>query len=296
MSAPLPVEKYYSRLETKLGFRMLLGGASHHAYYRKSTTSPFPLSEGLRAMEDRLMLKLGARPGDKVMDAGCGTGVVAMHLAEYGIRVTGIDILPEHIAKANEYAEAANVRDTVRFVRGDIQQIGTEADSFDGVFAMEVLSQVVDVPVALQEMYRVLKPGRKIAIFDIEHKKLEDMDDAVARSAYVVKRAIGGHWADFGSYKTWLEEVGFVDVQIEDLSENIAPMGRLFRALSAVPYAIIQPLGLSKHFPNMYAGHNMYSNAARKNWKYLAISAKKPLAEDEKPRKENPFTDKFAIN
>jgi hypothetical protein len=82
-----------------------------------------------------------------------------------------------------------------------------------------------------------------------------------------------------GVLKGILEKVGFQDVVVRDISENALPMLRMFYLLAFIPYFIITFLGLKPYFPNTVAGYEgyVYRDAAR----YIAVSAKKPLAKGE---------------
>jgi hypothetical protein len=67
-----PLQRYYASLESKIGYRFMLGGTRHFGYYSSDTYFPFPLNRSLRAMEDHLLNTLGLRDGALVLDAGCG--------------------------------------------------------------------------------------------------------------------------------------------------------------------------------------------------------------------------------
>ena len=62
-------------------------------------------------------------PPGRALDAGCGTGKMAVHLAERGWQVTGVDAVERPLARARERAAAAGVTDRVSFVRGDVTRL-----------------------------------------------------------------------------------------------------------------------------------------------------------------------------
>lgn len=78
-----------------------------------------------------------------------------------------------------------------------------------------------------------------------------------------------------GFYKQILEEAGFVDVEEHDYSENVRPMLRLFWLLAVIPYYIIVFFQFEKNFVNAIGGAKGYY--AQRYWRYVAISARKPL-------------------
>ena len=94
------LQKYYNSLESRIGYKFLLGERRHHGYYDTGTYWPFPIDEAMRAMEDYLFRSLALEAGAQVLDAGCGAGHVAVRLAQHGLRVQGIDVVDHHLRKA----------------------------------------------------------------------------------------------------------------------------------------------------------------------------------------------------
>lgn len=77
-----------------------------------------------------------------------------------------------------------------------------------------------------------------------------------------------------------LKEAGFEEIIVEDLSDNVLPMLRMFYVLAFVPFLIISCLELQPFFINTVAGYKgyIYRHTAR----YIAISARKPLVNERK--------------
>ena len=94
------VQRYYNSLESRLGYKILLGERRHHGYYDALTYWPFPIDGAMKAMEDYLFRSLALEAGAQVLDAGCGAGHVAIRLAQHGLRVQGIDVVDHHVRKA----------------------------------------------------------------------------------------------------------------------------------------------------------------------------------------------------
>ncbi len=87
----------------------------------------------------------------KVLDIGCGTGVNAVHLDSMGFEVTGIDLSKTAIEKFTERGFSGLVHDIT-------SNIPFEDNSFEMVFASEVIEHLDDVNAFLSEIQRVLKP------------------------------------------------------------------------------------------------------------------------------------------
>lgn len=101
------------------------------------------------------------RRGDRVLDVGCGTGVLAGAAAELvgnGGSVTGVDINPEMLDVASRSRPALDWR------QADAQQLPFGNDTFDAVVSQFTLMFVPDARRAVREMRRVCRPGGRISV------------------------------------------------------------------------------------------------------------------------------------
>jgi len=138
-------------------------------------------------IENELLLDvIGSVSGKRLLDAGCGDGVVSVRLAQSGADVTGLDNEPRVLVVARCRARNAGLR--VSFLDGAVQALPPEDCSFDIVVAVTVLCFVADPERALREMARVLRPGGRLVIGELGRY-----------SSWAAKRRIAG-W--LGS-KTW---------------------------------------------------------------------------------------------
>jgi cyclopropane-fatty-acyl-phospholipid synthase len=96
------------------------------------------LDEAQLAKMHHVCRKLRLRSGEKVAEAGCGWGSLALHMARhYGVRVTAFNISREQIAYARERAKAAGLERVVDFVEDDYRNISGEYDAFASVGMLE---------------------------------------------------------------------------------------------------------------------------------------------------------------
>lgn len=114
---------------------------------------------------------LGARPGERGLDVGCGPGLLACELArEVGLAggIVGIDASPDMIEAARARAARERLGERLEFAVGDASRLEFPRESFDFVVAVQVYLYVHDVEHALAEAARVLKRGGRHAIVDTD--------------------------------------------------------------------------------------------------------------------------------
>lgn len=109
----------------------------------------------------RLVRFAGVTAGMRVLDVGCGTGVVAVTAARQGAQVTALDLTPQLLERARENAVIAQVE--VDWHEGDVEQLPFADASFDAVLSQFAHIFAPRPEVALKEMLRVLRPGGTIA-------------------------------------------------------------------------------------------------------------------------------------
>lgn len=278
------LQRYYASFESRIGYRLFLGGTRHFGYYQPGTKWPFPINGALRRMEDHLFGSLKLQPGAEVLDAGCGVGHVAMHLARKGLRVFGIDIVSNHIQWARQEIQAHGLEKAVTVRLMDYHHLdGLTDESFDGVYTMETLVHATDPEKALGEFFRVIKPGGSIALYEYDHPDFNDLPkdfpkDLLTSMEQINRRASMPAHESFlhGTLERMLEKQGFQDVVVEDLSENMKPMMRLFFLVGYIPYLIICLFGLQAWFVNTQAGVQGYRVLKKGLWRYVAVTARKP--------------------
>ncbi|KIX97891.1 uncharacterized protein Z520_06669 [Fonsecaea multimorphosa CBS 102226] len=272
------VSDYYHRLESRIGYRFILGGTRHFGYYKEGTLWPFPIGAALRRMEERLYLTLGLKDNSLVLDAGTGNGDVAIFMAKKGLRVKAIDLLDMHVQWARENVKRNHLGDQIEVFSGNYEKLDFDNDTFDGVYTMETLVHAGEPDQAMREFYRVLKPGGVVTHVEYEH----DMDNnPIGRNAL---RRINtyAHMPAFEQFplntiRKKLINVGFQDIEVQDLSKNVAPMMRFFFLLAYIPYLIIQLLGMEAYFVNAMAGVELWRHSD--DVRLLMVKARKPLVE-----------------
>jgi SAM-dependent methyltransferase len=125
---------------------------------------------------------LEPRAGSRVLDVGCGTGVVTRELArrvQPGGTVLGIDPNPDMLRVAKELADS----DNMEFQPGDALTLPVDSSSFDVVTCITVLEHMPEPERAIPELVRALKPGGRLGVLcgDQESFLLNHPDRAMTR-------------------------------------------------------------------------------------------------------------------
>jgi len=113
----------------------------------------FELLHWLAAARSELIPPAG-RPGAVLVDAGCGGGLLAPHVDGKGYRHVGVDLQRAGLRQAAEHG--------VRPVNGDVTALPIATGAADVVAAGEILEHVTDLPAAVAELARVLRPGGRL--------------------------------------------------------------------------------------------------------------------------------------
>ena len=96
------------------------------------------------------------RPGAVLVDLGCGGGLLAPHVVDKGYRHVGVDLTASALRQARDHGVTA--------VRGDVTRVPLADGCADVVAAGEILEHVTDLPAAVGEACRLLRPGGLLVI------------------------------------------------------------------------------------------------------------------------------------
>jgi demethylmenaquinone methyltransferase/2-methoxy-6-polyprenyl-1,4-benzoquinol methylase len=123
-------------------------------------------SFGLHRLWKRRVTSLAAvKPGDRALDLCCGTGDIALALAEQGADVTGLDFSEKMLEVAAHRLEKAHCP-RLKLVQGDAQSLPFPDNSFDAITVGYGLRNLSNLETGLREMVRVARPGARIVALD----------------------------------------------------------------------------------------------------------------------------------
>jgi arsenite methyltransferase len=160
---------------------------------------------------------LGAAPGDRILDVGCGPGFYASELLDRvgdDGAVVGVDASPQMLAVAAHRCEG---RPNVAFRQADATSLPVEDASFDRALSVQVLEYLADVDAGLRELHRSLRPGGRVVVWDVDWATLSWHSDDPARMERAL-RAWDEHLAAPSLPRTLaprLRSVGFEDLTME---------------------------------------------------------------------------------
>ncbi len=163
---------------------------------------------------------LGSQSGHRILDVGCGPGYyVTELLAEVGPTgsVVGLDSSSDMLAIARNRASGSV---NAEFLEGHATALPGDDGEFDGVISVQVLEYVDDTRAALAEMFRVLRPGGRVVVWDSDwssvawHSSDKARMDAVMNAwhDHLVHRALPHVLAP------GLRAAGFADVRVDAYS------------------------------------------------------------------------------
>jgi ubiquinone/menaquinone biosynthesis C-methylase UbiE len=139
-------------------------------------------------------LKYKDSAGLRVLDVGCGQGTDLYRYARAGAEATGIDLTPRHVELAREHLAAMGLDAEV--VQGDAEHLPFADASFDRVSSNGVLHHTPDMPAALREIRRVLKPGGTATIIVYHRDSLFFWVSKVLRLGILRRRLLHENMTD----------------------------------------------------------------------------------------------------
>lgn len=162
------------------------------------------------AVSERLVRGLGIKPGSRVLDVGCGTGIIIPWLQESvgkEGRVTAMDIADRMLSIARDKHPAPNIE----YIHADIAHAPFLDRSFNEVVCHNCFPHVADKKRAVREMFRVLKPGGRVAVCHNENRE----------EVNALHRAIGDvvgmdMLPDAGEMEEMFSRAGFTDTSIHE--------------------------------------------------------------------------------
>jgi len=184
------------------------------AYYDTPAAS---LAEAQVAKLEHVCRKLKLRPGQKVIEAGCGWGALALHMAEHhGVNVIAYNNSSEQVAFARERAAALGLDDRVTFVEGDYRTIDDRCDAFVSIGMLEHVG-LADFRTLGELIGRSLKSDGLGLIHSIGRSHPYRMDPWIVKHIFP-----GGHIPSLSEMMAIFEPQRFSVLDVENLRLHYA--------------------------------------------------------------------------
>ncbi|MFC8129721.1 SAM-dependent methyltransferase [Streptomyces sp. NPDC057302] len=215
---PSKIGDYYDHkvfdLMTQLG-----DGNLHYGYwFDDNDTATF--DQAMVQMTDEMIRRLDPRPGDRILDVGCGNGTPAMQLARArDVEVVGISVSARQVERGNRRAQEAGLGDRVRFEQIDAMNLPFDNGSFDHAWALESMLHMPDKQQVLTQVNRVVCSGARMPIADMVYL---NPDPGQPRTATVSDTTIYASLTDIGDYPGIFRAAGFTVLELTDITRETA--------------------------------------------------------------------------
>lgn len=213
------------------------------------TSNLYDLSQTSQVPEDAVLASLGCgnptalaklNPGETVLDLGSGGGIdVLLSAKRVGPagKAYGLDMTNEMLALARENQRKAGI-ENAEFLKGEIESIPLPDNSVDVVISNCVINLSTDKDKAINEAFRVLKPGGRLAVSDVVVRG--DVPGEVRRSMEMWVGCIAGALRDH-EYTDKLVNAGFDGIEIEPTRVYSIEDARRFLAGEGIDVDAIAP-------------------------------------------------------
>ncbi|KAG5522519.1 hypothetical protein RHGRI_034622 [Rhododendron griersonianum] len=172
------------------------------------------VSTGGMETTKEFVAKLDLKPGQKVLDVGCGIGGGDFYMAEsFDVHVVGIDLSINMVSFALERAIGLNC--SVEFEVADCTKKTYPDNSFDVIYSRDTILHIQDKPALFKSFYKWLKPGGKVLISDY-CKSAEP--PSLEFAAYIKQRGYDLHSVE--AYGQMLRDAGFDEVVAKDRTDQ----------------------------------------------------------------------------
>jgi len=220
------VRKKYSKLAQQIaseGSSSCCGGSGGQRRCDPITSDLYQFDQLAGIPSEVLVTSLGCgnptalaqlNQGEVVLDLGSGGGIDVLLSATrvgQGGKVYGIDMSDEMLTLARDNQKKAGI-DNVEFLKGEIENIPLPDSVVDVIISNCVINLSINKDRALEEAFRVLKPGGRLAVSDIVFRGTMPHD--IRRNVELWIDCIAGALEET-EYKVKLEQAGFVDISVE---------------------------------------------------------------------------------
>ncbi|MFF4383003.1 methyltransferase domain-containing protein [Kitasatospora sp. NPDC001547] len=272
------LRRVYGRAGSRWFYTRVARNARHWGWTEPGQ-SKWRLWRAQRQLQDVLGRKLALPAGARVLDAGCGAGVVARAMAvRFGLTVTGVDVLDFHLAEARRLSARARMGERTAFRWGDFHRLPFGDGEFDGAYSMETLVHSYDPARALAEFHRVLRPGGRLVL--LGPMSTGPLDELPPRARALLEpyldamTMVGAKVYHAGNLPRLLGEAGFEVEEALDATRYYLPTSEAVYAYFRLPWEVLRRFGDPAKWLNLRSTVEMY--AVREHVAWYVHTAVKP--------------------
>lgn len=191
-------------------------------------------------LEKEKWLQAGLKSNMKALDLGCGAGFTSCEIAKitYPGTVIGVDFSEAMLQKAMEVKKSKGIIN-LNFERGNAYQLNFSDNYFDFIYARFLFQHLTNPIAAINNIYRVLKPGGIFCVFDIDddwftiYPKPESLTE-FAKKIAAIQQAQGGDAYVGRKLWSYFNKAGFVKIQtqVEVITSDTVGLKTMLNLLS----------------------------------------------------------------
>jgi tocopherol O-methyltransferase len=233
------IERYFDRhqiIYTLFWSRRAL----HCGFWYKDTKN---LAEAIVNTDKFVLEVLAIDSGDTVLDAGCGVGGTSMHIAETtGAKVDGLTLSEVQLKIAKKRASKSPAASRLNFSKQDFTKTNFKENTFSKVYGIESICYAHSKIDFLNEAYRVMIPGGRIAVVDLFLTKQKLTAEEMKIYTNTIEGCAVPNLSTIEHFRESLNQAGFKIVAFHNMSHEIKKSSHklYYRALPSHPFEVLR--------------------------------------------------------
>jgi len=250
----------------------------HYGYWNENTPHH---RAALQMMNKKVAEAAQIKPGQYILDAGCGVGGPSIYLASLGCQVEGITLSEKQVKTCRENAARFNLDSRVNFSQQNYLSTSFDDNTFDTVWAIESVCYAWDKLDFAKEAFRILKPCGRLVVADFYSQPVtEGSANAKLMQKWTDSWAIKSY-ATVEQFDDALGTAGFGSIMGHDITSHVTPsIRRLYLSFfpGIITTKVAEWIGVRNKIQtkNTWSTYYQYKAHRKDLWRYYIHSAQKP--------------------